>query len=156
MHNRSVFALGLVLLSWAPFAWSKDIALVSNKSTPVATITMADLVKVCKAQISHWPNGKPITLVIREPASPDAKVVVDKIYGMPPNAVNALVAGVNHEHVNRAAIVVVNTDEALVKKVESTPGAVGLVDVYSITSGVAVVKISGKLPLEAGYPLHGN
>jgi periplasmic binding family protein len=155
VHNRSVLALGL-LLSWTPCAWSKDIALVSNKSTPVATITMADLVKVCKAQISHWPNGKPITLVIREPASPDAKVVVDKIYGMAPNAVSALVAGVNHEHVNRAAIVVVNTDDALVKKVESTPGAVGLVDVYSITSGVAVIKIGGKLPLEPGYPLHGN
>jgi len=117
---------------------------------------MAELVKVCKAQISHWPNGKPITLVIREPASPDAKIVVDKVYGMSPNAVNALVAGVNHEHVNRAAIVVVNSDDALVKKVESTPGAVGLVDVYSITSGIAVVKIGGKLPLEPGYSLHGN
>jgi len=28
--------------------------------------------------------------------------------------------------------------------------------VYAITSGVAVVKIGGKLPLEPGYPLHGN
>jgi len=156
VHNRGVLALGLVLLSWAPYAQSKDIALVSNRSTPVATITMSELVKVCKAQISHWPNGRPITLVIREPASPDAKIVIDKIYGMSPGAVNALVAGINHEHVNRAAIVIVNSDDALVKKVESTPGAVGLVDVYSITSGVVVIKISGKLPLEPGYLLHGN
>ena len=51
---------------------------------------------------------------------------------------------------------IVNSDDALVKKVESTPGAVGLVDVYSITSGVVVIKISGKLPLEPGYLLHGN
>ena len=35
-------------------------------------------------------------------------------------------------------------------------GAVGLVDVYSITGAVKVVKIGGKLPLESGYPLHGN
>jgi hypothetical protein len=40
--------------------------------------------------------------------------------------------------------------------VESMPGAVGLVDVYSITGSVSVVKIGGKLPLESGYQLHGN
>jgi len=48
------------------------------------------------------------------------------------------------------------SDEALVEKVESTPGTVGLVDVYSITGGVNVLRASGKLPLEPGYPLHGN
>jgi hypothetical protein len=44
----------------------------------------------------------------------------------------------------------------VVKKVESLSGAVGVVDVYSISGGVTVVKVGGKLPLEPGYPLHGN
>jgi len=43
-----------------------------------------------------------------------------------------------------------------VNKVASTPGAIGVVDVYSINSSVEVVKIGGKLPLEPGYLLHGN
>jgi len=30
------------------------------------------------------------------------------------------------------------------------------VDVYAINSSVEVIKIGGKLPLEPGYPLHGN
>jgi hypothetical protein len=30
------------------------------------------------------------------------------------------------------------------------------VDVYSINGGINVLKIGGKLPLEPGYPLHGN
>ena len=34
--------------------------------------------------------------------------------------------------------------------------AIGVVDVYSINSSVAVVKLAGKLPLEPGYVLHGN
>ena len=41
-------------------------------------------------------------------------------------------------------------------KVAFVPGAVGVVDVYSINSSVVVVKIAGKLPLEPGYLLHGN
>ena len=36
------------------------------------------------------------------------------------------------------------------------PGAVGVVDVYSINSSVVVMKIAGKLPMEPGYLLHGN
>ena len=51
---------------------------------------------------------------------------------------------------------VVNSDKDLVEAVESTPGAVGLVDVYSITGGITVLRVESKLPLEAGYPLHGN
>ncbi len=49
-----------------------------------------------------------------------------------------------------------NSPEAVVQRVESTPGAVGIVDVYSITSGVTVLKVAGKLPLQPGYALHGN
>ena len=49
-----------------------------------------------------------------------------------------------------------DSDEELVNKVASIPGAVGVVDVYAINSSVAVVKLGGKLPLEPGYLLHGN
>lgn len=156
MLNRRVFALVLLVSSWVPYAWAKDMALVSNKSSSLPTITLADLVKICKAQMKRWPDGKLVTFVTRAPGSPDMKIVLEKLYGMSPEAVNALIASVNHGNVNRPAIVLCNSDQAVIKKVESTPGAVGLVDVYSITSGVAVVKIGGKLPLEPGYPLHGN
>ena len=70
--------------------------------------------------------------------------------------VDALIVTANHGRANHPAIVVVDSDDALVERVESTAGAVGLVDVYSITGGVRVVKVAGKLPLEPGYPLHGN
>jgi hypothetical protein len=55
---------------------------------------------------------------------------------------------------HKSSFVIVDSDEALLKIVESTPGALGLIDVYSITSKVNVVKVDGKLPLEQGYLLH--
>lgn len=156
MLTGRVFLLALLLSAWVPLASAKDIAVISNKSTSLTTITMAELIKVSKAETTHWPGGKLVTFVMREPDSADMKVVLEKIYGMSPEAVNSLITNVNHGHVNRPAIVVVNSDEAVVKKVESTPGAIGLLDVYSITSSVSVVRVGGKLPLEPGYPLHGN
>ena len=59
-------------------------------------------------------------------------------------------------HSDALAVMVVQSDEVLVKAVATNPGAIGLVDVYSITSAISVLRIDGKLPLEPGYALHGN
>ena len=49
---------------------------------------------------------------------------------------------------------VVATDAEVLDLVQSTPGAVGLVDVNSINGSINVVKVDGKLPTEAGYLPH--
>jgi hypothetical protein len=144
------------VLFLASLAQAKDVALIANKGGSISSVTMADLVKLCKAQTAHWPDGKAVTLVVRDPNSPDMKVVLEKVYSMTPSAVNDLIAAANHERGAHATIVVVTSDDELVHKVAATPGAVGLVDVYAINSSVDVMKIGGKLPFEPGYPLHGN
>jgi ABC-type phosphate transport system substrate-binding protein len=153
---RRVFILTLLLLSGATLALAKDVALIANKGGSVSVVTMPELVKLCKAQTNRWPDGKSVTLVVRDPASAEMKMVVEKIYSMTTEAVNELIGTANHGRTNHPAILVVNSDEELVKKVAGTPGAVGLVDVYAINSSVDVIKIAGKLPFEPGYPLHGN
>lgn len=154
-YQRALRVCILVLLS-ASSAAARDLALVANKGNATNSITLADLVKVCKAQTNRWPDGKPITFLMRPPSTPEMKVVLEKVYGLSENEVSVLIVNANHGRANHPAIEIVNSDEELVNKVASTPGAVGVVDVYSINSSVSVVKIAGKLPLEPGYLLHGN
>jgi hypothetical protein len=149
-------AVSILVLITASLASARDLALVSNKSNAVEAITVPDLVKVCKAQTNHWPDGKPITFVMRSPSVPEMKVVLEKVYGMSESEVNSLIVTSNHGRPTHPAILVATSDEELVNRVASIPGAIGVVDVYSINSSVAVVKVGGKLPLEPGYLLHGN
>ena len=149
-------SLFLFLLVTASLASARDLALVSNKSNGVAGMTVNDLIKVCKAQNNRWPDGKPVTFIMRSPAAPEMKLVLQKIYDMPESEVSGLIVTSNHGRPNHPAILVVSSDEELVNKVASLPGAIGVVDVYSINSSIVVVKIAGKLPLEPGYLLHGN
>jgi ABC-type phosphate transport system substrate-binding protein len=146
----------LFLAASASLATARDLALVSNKANAISAITLPDLVKVCKAQTNKWPDGKPVTFVMRTPASPEMKLLLEKVYELPEPQVTELVVTANHGRANHPAILVVGSDEDLVNTVASTPGAVGVVDVYAINSSVAVVKVAGKLPLEPGYLLHGN
>lgn len=137
-------------------ASARDLAVVSNKSNSLSAITLPDLVKVCKAQTNRWPDGKPVTLIMRAPSSPEMKLFLEKVYDLSQAEVQELIATANHGRANHPAIMIVTSDDDLVNKVASIPGAVGIVDVYAINSSVAVVKVAGKLPLEPGYWLHGN
>ncbi|HXZ30647.1 MAG TPA: substrate-binding domain-containing protein [Terriglobales bacterium] len=156
MRTCRIAAFALLVASWTAVAAAKDIALISNKENHVDGVSLPDLVKICKGQTNHWQDGKPVTLVIRDPGSPEMKLVLQKIYEMPKEDVSSLITAANHNRQNHPAVIIVDSDEAVVKKVESAPGAVGLVDVYAITGGVTVVRVDNKLPLQPGYVLHGN
>ena len=156
MFYRKMISTSLFVVVSLSLAAARDLAVVSNKANSLATISLPDLVKVCKAQTSRWPDGKPVMLIMRAPSTPEIKLFLEKVYELPEAQVKELITTANHGRSNHPAIMIVNSDEELVNKVASTPGAVGVVDVYAINSSVSVVKLAGKLPLEPGYLLHGN
>jgi ABC-type phosphate transport system substrate-binding protein len=153
---RRVLIFGVFLAVSTSLATARDLAVVSNKANAVSAMTLPDLVKICKAQANRWPDGKPVTFIMRAPSAAEMKILLEKVYEVPEAQMKELIAAANHGRANHPAIVVAESDEDLVDKVASIPGAVGVVDVYSINSSVAVIKIAGKLPLEPGYLLHGN
>jgi ABC-type phosphate transport system substrate-binding protein len=153
---RQAASVFLFLAASVSLATARDLAVVSNKANTVNAMALPELVKICKAQTSSWPDGKPVTFIMRGPANPEMRLLLEKVYALSEDQVKELIATANHGRTNHPAIIVVNSDDDLVNKVASIPGAVGVVDVYAINSSVAVVKIGGKLPLEPGYVLHGN
>lgn len=156
MSHRRTLIFCLFFAASVSLAAARDLALVSNKANTVSTVALPDLVKICKAQTNRWPDGKPVTFIMRAPAAPEMKMLLEKIYELPEAQVKELITTANHGRTNHPAIILADSDEDLVNKVASIPGAVGVVDVYAINSSVSVVKIGGKLPLEPGYLLHGN
>jgi hypothetical protein len=153
---RRTLCICLFLAASVSLAAARDLALVSNKANSVSAITMPDFVKVCKGQTNRWPDGKSVTFIMRKPSAPEMKFFLEKVYEVSEAQVKELIASANHGRMGHPAVMLVDSDEDLVNKVASIPGAVGVVDVYAINSSVAVVKLAGKLPLEPGYLLHGN
>jgi len=47
-----------------------------------------------------------------------------------------------------------SSDQDVLAIVESTPGAVGLVDVRSVNDRVTVIRVDGRVPMEDGYLPH--
>lgn len=156
MFYRQTLSVCLLVAISVSLAAARDLALVSNKVNSVSTLTVPDLVKICKGQTNRWPDGKPVTFIMRSPSSPEMKLLLEKVYEVPDSQVKEIIASANHGRMGHPAVMIVDSDEDLVNRVASIPGAIGIVDVYAINSSVAVVKLAGKLPLEPGYLLHGN
>jgi len=153
---RRTLRVFVFLAASVSLAAARDLALVSNKGNTVSAITLPELVKFSKGQTNRWPDGKSITLIMRSPSAPEMKLFLEKVYEVPESQVKEIIAAANHGRMGHPAVMIVDSDEELVNKVASIPGAIGVVDVYAINSSVAVVKLGGKLPLEPGYLLHGN
>jgi ABC-type phosphate transport system substrate-binding protein len=153
---RRTLSVFLLLAASVSLATARDLALVSNKANTVSAITLPELVKFSKGQTNRWPDGKSVTLIMRSPSAPEMKLFLEKVYEVPESQVKEIIATANHGRLGHPAVMIVDSDEELVNKVASIPGAIGVVDVYAINSSVAVVKLGGKLPLEPGYLLHGN
>jgi ABC-type phosphate transport system substrate-binding protein len=146
--------LGVALLAFCAAADAKDIAVVVNKSNAVKSVSFADLTRMFKLRTRNWGSGRDILLVVRDPLSPAMKLPLRKL-NMTSAEIKDLIASAR-AHNDALVVMVVPSDEVLVKAVATNPGAIGLVDVYSITSAITVVRVDGKLPLEPGYALHGN
>jgi ABC-type phosphate transport system substrate-binding protein len=129
---------------------ARDLAVIVNKSSSVRTLSSAELGKLASASLSTWPGGGKVTIILRDPSTPAMKVAAEKFFDASADKIKALIAA------NPAYFVIVNSDADVIRMVESLSGAIGLIDIYSITSSVNVVKVNGKLPLEPGYALHGN
>ena len=151
---RIASALALSMLTAAAAVPAiKNMAVIVSTGNKLSDVPLADLAKLCKGAQKAWPDGKSFTLVLKDPDSSEMRGVVEKLLGASPAEVKAAIAKLNE---TRQVVKVVESDEDLLRAVEATPGAVGILDVYSINSSVKVLRVDGKLPFDVGYPLKGN
>jgi len=153
MRNR-LWIVCALLLTVASLAYATDFAVIVHPSNPVRAMTLAELGKIFRGKSVTWPTGRNITLVLREPSQPAMKFVIDKILGIDQEGGKAILTDASRK--SASPVVFVPADEDVVKAVEASPGALGIVDVYNITGGVKVIHIDDKQPFDPGYVLKGH
>jgi len=128
----------------------KQLAVVTDTANPTTNLSAAELIKLFNAHIHTWADGRPVLIVVRDPASADMDLVLRKLFNMTPGQARVFIEA------HKPSIIVAGSDDAVLRFVATNRGAVGIVDLYSLTKNVNVVKIDGKLPVEQGYLLRGN
>ena len=137
----------LALLFITPLLmFAKDAAVVVAKNSKVSTVQSAAFIKAFTSAPARLADGQEVVLVVTPLTTPEAQAAVSKLLGQTPEGVEKLVS--------KRTVVVVDSAAEVIRLVSSTANAVGIVDTYSITGSIVVLKVDGKLPLEPGYLLH--
>jgi hypothetical protein len=129
------------------------MAVVVGTGSKLSDVALTELAKLCKGTQKSWPDGKSFILVMKSPESPEMRLTVLKLFGDASGDLKAAIAKVNESH---SIVKIVASEEDLLRTVEATPGAVGIIDVYAINSSVKVLRVDGKLPFDVGYAFRGN
>jgi len=146
-----LIAFGVLFLCLAECSSAaKQIAVIVNKGNSVQDISSLEIGKIFKCDTRKWTGGVQITVVVRDPATPEMELLLSRIYKISPLELKSFIA------THKDAIIVVDSNAAMLNAVHTIPGAIGLIDVFLINQEVKVLKIDGKLPVEYGYILRGN
>lgn len=132
---------------------TKKLAVVVSAGSKLSDIPLAELTSLCKGVRKAWPDGRSFTLVIKDPESTEMQSAAQILFGTAPADIKSIIAKLNE---GRVLVQVVESEDELLRTVEATPGAVGILDVYAINASVKVLRVDGKLPFDVGYPLRGN
>ena len=141
------------LLVYSAASAVRNMAVVVSAGSKLTDVPLADLTKMCKGVQKTWSDGKPFTLVMKDPESPEMRTAVVKLFGATGGDIKGAIAKLNE---TRLVVKIVDNDEELLRTVGATPGAMGILDVYAINSSVKVLRVDGKLPFDLGYVFKGN
>ena len=131
-------------------AQAKQLAVIANSANPASGVSTAELAQIFNARMQSWQDETAIKVVVRDPSAAEMRLVLRTLLDMSPAQAEDFL------QTHHGRFIVADSDDAVVKFVSSTRGAIGVVDLYSINSTVKVLKIDGKLPVEQGYLLRGN
>jgi len=151
--------LGLVVLIAAAkpvFVHARDsepLAIVVNRSNPLTEISLADLRRLYRGQRSRWSNGRRVTLVMRDPGTPEREAILQTLYGVDEDEYRrGFLQAVFTGEANGAPRVLASTNGVL-RFVFNVPGAIGYVRASEVDASVKTLRVDGHLPGEAGYRL---
>lgn len=137
-----VFMMGSLLPCFA-----HHMAVVVNKDNNVGAVSSAHLSKIFRLEVKKWHDDKDVILVLHKSSGGEMSTL-ERLSKMSSSELKSFIAA------HQGSITMVDSDEDVLKVVETMPGAVGLVDVRSINDQVNVVRVDGKLPMEDGYLPH--
>ncbi len=147
MRLHRVAALVVFLVTFLSPCFAHHMAVVVDKDNTVGNVTAVHLSKILREEVKKWPDGKTIVLVLHKDSAGESETL-ERLIKMSPAELKALIAA------HKDSIQLVDSDAEVLKIVQSTPGAIGLVDVRSVDNTINVIRVDGKLPMESGYLPH--
>ena len=131
----------LFLFSWAE-ALFPQVAVIAHKSVPVDTIKKSELLDFYTGDIKKWKDEQPVVILDLKPRG-DTKKAFYNFLGKSPSRMKSIWLKMMLSGEGDPPLSMRSEDE-LLKKVASTPGAIGFVSQRRVTGDVKTLSLIEK------------
>jgi hypothetical protein len=129
------------------------LAIVVHRSNVVDAVSLVELRRIFMLETQSWPNGRKITLVLREKGQPDRAHAIRLVCRLSEADFDRHVLFQTFRGAVSGQPRSIRSAAAMIRFVFNAPGAIGHVWASEVDSSTKVLRIDGRLPSEAGYPL---
>ncbi len=136
-----------------PAARREAVAIVVHPDAAVSELSLDQLRRIFMADQQFWPDGSRVTLLVRAPVAYERDVVLNIIYRMSEDEFRKYWVGKMFRAEVPAGPKIVYSSEMASELVTAIPGAIAFVPAGDVAPGAKVLRIDGRLPGDAGYPL---
>jgi len=145
------------MLSWAECP-AGSVTVLVNKSNPTDSLSMAQLRKLMLGDVHAWPDKKPVLVVRREAGSPAFQCVLSAVVRMTEAEFKRYQMNAEFRGDEAVASKAAGSPASAMKLVVDSAGAITVLEGAAAAAVTAngilkIVRINGKVPGEAGYPL---
>lgn len=119
------------------------LVIIVNKSNPIDNLSFADLRKTFLAENRVWPNGRRITIVMREQGQADRAAMLRQIYRMSEGEYNRYFLQAVFNGTVQGPPKSLTTADGMRKFVFNVPSAVGYIRNSEIDATVKVIRVDG-------------
>ena len=131
----------------------QPLAIIVNRSNTVDALSTSELRRVFLGDRSHWPNGRRITLVMRDPGEPERRSMLRDVYQMSESDLkNHFLHGLFTGDI-LVSPKILATAVGVRKFVFNVPGAIGYVRLSDVDDTVKVLRVDELSPEDKGYRL---
>lgn len=163
MASLRPVVLALLLLSTAPLARAAlarqqaaqppALAIIVHRSNPAEGLRFSELRHIFMLDIQTWPNGRKITVVLREKGQPERAEALGIICGLSERDYDRHILFRTLQGSVNFGPRAIQSAPAMLRFVYNAPGAIGYVNADEADSSVKVLRIDGLLPDDPKYPI---
>jgi hypothetical protein len=155
-HCLGVIALTFLSLSASAQCPNNGLAFIVNKANATEGLSLAQLRRLMLGDLRNWPDKKKVSLIAPNPQSAAFKCVLSSVVRMSDAEYQRFIASMGFRGEEPLDVSLAASPLAAARMVVADPGGIAIVEagvVPAIASAVRVLRINGKEPGEAGYPL---
>jgi len=145
--------LGLVSLLWATGARGSELAVIVNPANSVTELSSGELREILLLERQHWRAADRIYLLLPESGTAEKALMLRRALRMTEDQLHRLYLGKLYGGEIPEFPRALPSGASARRIVARAPNAVALVDASAVDGTVKVLRIDGRRPGEAAYPL---